>query len=309
MAEVQGIPLVDFADFDRSEPARAALVAATGAALERFGFVAVTGHGVPDALFDEAYAAAAALFALPEADKLACERPATARQRGYTPFLREKAKDQAAPDLKEFWHIGRDLPPDHPYVAQGWLPPNVFPDGQPQFAEVMRRLFAEQARVAERLLEIIALHLGVPPAYFADLAHLGNHVLRIINYPDVQTGPEGSVRAAAHEDINLLTVLPSATRPGLELLDRDGRWVPIQATPGVFICDTGDMMQVLSAGRLPSVTHRVVNPPNSDGGRLSMPFFMHPRPDAHLTPYGDPTPGPLARQFLMDRLVANNVAG
>jgi isopenicillin N synthase-like dioxygenase len=309
MAEVQGIPLVDFAAYDAGASARAELVAATGAALERFGFVAVTGHGVPDALFDEAYAAAAELFALPEAEKRACERPQSARQRGYTPFLQEKAKDQAAGDLKEFWHIGRDLPAEHPYVQNGWLPENVFPESLPHFAEVMRRLFVAQAQVAERLLEIIALHLGVPPAYFADVANLGNHVLRVINYPDVAVGPEGSVRAAAHEDINLLTVLPSATRPGLELLDRDGRWVAIQATPGVFICDTGDMMQVLSKGRLPSVTHRVVNPPNSDGGRLSMPFFMHPRPDAHLTPYGDAEPGPLSRQFLMDRLIANGVAG
>lgn len=310
MADVKGIPLVDFAGFAESHgPRRAATVAQLGAALERYGFVAVIGHGVPAGLVDEAYAAAEAVFAQPEAVKAQYESPANARQRGYTPYLLEKAKDQAQPDLKEFWHVGRDLPEAHPFRVSGLMGPNLFPSEVPAFGDVMRRLFAAQTHFAEQLLDAIAEHLGASTDLFRGVVADGNHVLRVINYPDVGEVPEGAVRAAAHEDINLLTVLPSATRPGLELLDKDGQWIAIEAPPGVMICDTGDMMALLSGGRLPAVTHRVVNPEGgADGGRLSMPFFMHPNPDARLAPFDSDEAGVRAHDFLMDRLVANNVA-
>ncbi len=310
MATVKGIPLVDFTGFAESAgPRRAATVAAVGAALARHGFVAVEGHGVSPTLVDEAYAVAREVFALPEASKRACESPETARQRGYTPFQLEKAKDRNAADLKEFWHIGRDLPADHRFAVSGRMGPNRFPAELPRFAQVMRALFAAQERFANQLLGAIAEHLGASVDHFQGLAHEGNHVLRVIHYPDVGEVPLGAVRAAAHEDINLLTVLPAATRPGLELLDKDGQWVGIEAAPEIMICDTGDMMALLSGGRLPAVTHRVVNPDQDDGGRLSMPFFMHPHPEARLAAFDGDDPGVLAHDFLMQRLIANNVAG
>jgi isopenicillin N synthase-like dioxygenase len=310
MADVKGIPLVDFGGFaEHTGAERAATVAALGASLERYGFVAISGHGVPTTLLDEAYAVAAQVFALPEAAKRRCETPEDARQRGYTPYLLEKAKDQAAPDLKEFWHVGQELAADHPMRLKGLMGPNQVPAELPEFGAVMNRLFAAQMCFAELLLDAIAEYLGAPRDLFRGVVKDGNHVLRVINYPDVHDGPAGAVRAAAHEDINLLTVLPSATRPGLQVLDKDGQWIAIEATPGIMICDTGDMMEVLSGGRLPAVTHRVVNPPGgADGGRLSMPFFMHPNPEARLAPFDSDEPGVRAHDFLMARLVANNVA-
>lgn len=302
----ENIPVVDLRDQRAGGAPRAAFVSALGQGLERWGFVAVTGHGVPDELLANAYAVATEVFALPAAEKLACERPATGRQRGYTPFEIEKAKDQAVPDYKEFWHVGRELPADY----RGEIPENVFPAALPDFARTMRALYAAQEDFALRLLVSVGEYLGLPPGYFDALAGQGNSVLRILHYPDPPGGRlvPGQVRAAAHEDINLMTVLPAATRPGLEILTRDGEWLAVSAPQGCMICDTGDMMQYLTGGRMPATTHRVVNPPEGgDGGRQSMPFFLHPAPEAMLEPMGGESPPVRAHDFLMQRLRENGV--
>jgi isopenicillin N synthase-like dioxygenase len=302
----ENIPVVDLRDQIAGGPARAAFVSALGRGLEKWGFVAVTGHGVPDDLLAAAYAAAADVFALPEAAKRACERAENGRQRGYTPFEIEKAKDQAVPDAKEFWHVGRELPVDY----AGEIPANVFPAERPEFARVMRALYATQEAFALRLLVSVGEFLGLPTGFFDQLAGQGNSVLRVIHYPDPPGGKPvpGQVRAAAHEDINLMTVLPAATRPGLELLTRDGEWLALETPPGVMICDTGDMMQYLTGGRMPATTHRVVNPPEGgDGGRQSMPFFLHPAPEAVLSPLQGDAPPIRAHDFLMQRLRENGV--
>ncbi len=279
---------------------------ALGASLERYGFVTVVGHGIDPALLQRAYRAAEEAFALPEAAKLACERPEIQRQRGYTPFGQERAKDQHAADLKEFWHVGRDLPPGHP--SEALMGRNAFPAEVPEFAAATRELFAALEGFAIDLLHTIAAWLGVPVLRFHELIVEGNSVLRVINYPDVGEVPAGAVRAAAHEDINLLTILPAATRPGLELLTHEGEWLPIEAPPGAMICDTGDMMELLTSKRLPATTHRVVNPTRSDGGRMSMPFFLHPHPLAMLGPLDGSRAPRRAHDYLLERLAANNVA-
>lgn len=310
MSEREGIPILDFADFQAGGAARAGFVDALGAGLSRWGFVALTNHGVPQALVDEAYAQAKAVFALPAAAKRAYERPECARQRGYTPFGLEKARGRQAPDLKEFWHVGRDLAPEHPFRQRGLMAPNAFPAEVPAFTTVMRQLFAAQDRLAFGLLDAIARYLAIEPAVLQGLAQDGNSVLRIINYPDLDgPPPAGAIRAAAHEDVNLLTILPIATRPGLQILTPDGRWLDIEAPPGSMICDTGDMMALLTNGRMPATTHRVINPDGaSDGGRLSIPFFMHPHPDALLAPLDGSGTGQTAHAFLTARLRENDVA-
>ncbi len=302
-------PLVDFRAYAAGgSTERAGFVDAVGRALETFGFVSVSGHGVPEALVAAAYGAARALFALPDELLRRYERPEIARQRGYTPLYRERAKDGIGADLKAFWHVGREPSPG--LDAHPALPPNTFPDDlMPAFAPAMRALFGALEGFALALLDVVALYLGVEARTFRDLTRDGNSVLRVINYPDLDGPPPvGAVRAAAHEDINLLTVLPAATRPGLELLTRGGEWLSVNAPPGVLVCDTGDMMQLLTGGLLPATTHRVVNPDASDGGRLSMPFFLHPHPDALLTPLRGEGEGKRAHDFLLERLVANNVA-
>lgn len=299
---MQSIPVVDLRDHAAGDAAREAFVRALGEALEAWGFVAVVHHGVPDALLARAYEVVAQTFALPDDVKRRCERADQGRQRGYTPFEIEKARDQAVPDLKEFWHVGRDLAADY----TGEIPRNVFPEEMPAFGETLRALYAAQERLALSLVESIGAYLGMKG--LADLAVGGNSVLRVIHYPDVANTQPGQVRAAAHEDINLLTVLPAATRPGLEILTREGEWHAVQTPPGCMICDTGDMMQYLTGGRMPATTHRVVNPPEGgDGGRYSMPFFLHPAPDAMLTPPDGSKPPLRAHDFLLQRLRENGV--
>lgn len=310
MSEDQ-IPIVDLRDFTGGDADRRAnFVRVLGGGLERFGFVSVVGHGVDPALLARAYSLAKQTFALPIDVKKRYETPENGRQRGYTSFGVEHAKDQAAPDLKEFWHIGRVLPPDHPLTLTGDVPPNRFPAEVPAFEPEFLALFGALEDFAWRLLDAVGAYLERPPTFFRELVHDGNSVLRVINYPDLGGPvPAGAIRAAQHEDINLMTVLPASTQPGLELMNRDGRWLPVQTPPDVMVCDTGDMMQLLTAGRLPATTHRVVNPEGADGGRLSMPFFLHPHPDRVLEPmrpgYREPT---VARDFLMRRLREIGVA-
>ena len=289
---------------------RDAFVRHLGEGLEKLGFVCVTGHGVPVELLDTAYAQAQRVFALPLAAKQAYETPGNGRQRGYTSLGVEHAKNTMVPDLKEFWHVGRELGAGHPLHLSGELPNNLFPAEVPGFEPALRRLFQELEAFSGRLLQAVEQYLELEPGYFSHLTRDGNSVLRVINYPDLGGNyVPGAVRAAAHEDINLMTVLPSSTRPGLEVMSRDGRWITVDPPPNVMICDTGDMMALLTANRLPATTHRVVNPPSPDGGRLSMPFFLHPHPDALLAPM---VPGfaraVLAREFFHARLRATGVA-
>jgi isopenicillin N synthase-like dioxygenase len=303
------IPVVDLRD-GRDPARRAAFVQTLGEGLRDTGFVAVLGHGVDPDLLARGYAAAQATFALPDAVKRRYETPGNGRQRGYTSFGIEHAKDVAAPDLKEFWHVGRTLPAGHPLVVQGDVPPNLFPAEVPDFEATFRELFAATEEFANQLLEALGEYLGLPAGYFRELVRDGNSVTRIINYPPLPPGSlQGMVRAAAHEDINLITILPRASNPGLQILSREGEWLDVTTPPDVMICDTGDMMSLLTNGFIPATTHRVVNPFEDDGGRLSMPFFLHPHPDRVLTPFraGDNKPV-RARDFLMERLRAIGVA-
>lgn len=296
------IPVVDLAHARGGPAERARFVAALGTGLEQLGFVAVQGHGIASDRLGTAYALARQAFALPEEVKRRYETPEDGRQRGYTPFGTEHAKDTPIPDLKEFWHVGREVAPGGP------LPPNRFPAEVPAFGPHFSSLYTDVERFALELLDGVAEWLGQRRDWFAEMARDGNSVLRIIHYPEVGEVPPGAVRAAAHEDINLLTVLPVSTRPGLELLTREGEWVAVSTPPDVMICDTGDMMQLLTGGLLPATTHRVVNPGGRDGGRLSMPFFLHPHPDHVLTPIRGDGPPVRTADFLLERLRAIGVA-
>lgn len=277
-------------------------IAELGRVLERWGFVALTGHGVDPVLLERAYDRAQAFFAQPSAAKRRWERPGMGRQRGYTGFGVEHAKDRPTHDLKEFWQVGR------PDGGPG-LPENVVPDGPERFTETFDALFAALEGVANRFLEAVALHTGLDAPGLLDAVSDGNSVLRVIHYPPLrESDPSDAVRAAAHEDINLVTVLPAATQPGLELQDRDGTWRSLATPPGVLVCDTGDIMQRLTGGRIPATTHRVVNPPGAANvSRYSMPFFVHPRPSWLIRPIAGDAPPIRAGDFLRERLIANGV--
>lgn len=279
----QSIAVLDLDQFHRDEASAARFVSALGDALADTGFFALENHGVDRGLIDRAYAAAEDFFSRPEAEKLRYERPELKGQRGFVRFGREKAKDHSTPDLKEFWHVGRDTP-------EG--PANLWPDAPADFRPAFTELYAALDRCAASLLQAVSLYLGEPRRLLPEAARGGSTILRIIHYPPIPEGaPAQSMRAAPHEDINLITLLCEATAGGLELLNRQGEWVPIQAVSGQIVVDAGDMLQNLTNGLLRSTTHRVVNPDNSRERRFSMPFFVHPRPEVPL----DPLPSCVAR--------------
>jgi isopenicillin N synthase-like dioxygenase len=249
-----------------------------GASFERYGFAVVADHGLDPEGVGAALAETKAFFALPDEAKRAYAVPGGAGQRGYTPFGREAAKGAAQHDLKEFWHIGRELAPGHP--SREVMPDNLWPAERPGFRPALQGLYAELDALGARLLRSIARHLGLDDHAFEDATRDGNSILRLLHYPPVAADAPG-VRAGAHEDINAITLLLGAEEAGLEILDRDGRWLPVQPPPGAVVVNIGDMLQRLTNHVLPSTTHRVVNPPPERRGvaRYSTPFFLHFRPD------------------------------
>jgi isopenicillin N synthase-like dioxygenase len=284
--QTQTIPILNFYDFVQgTEAQQQQFVAALGDALRHIGFFTLVNHSVDSTLIRNAYAATEAVFLLPEATKLQYEGSHNHGQRGYTRFGQEHAKNHAAPDLKEFWHVGRAA------AAEG-MKQNLYPIEVPLFQQSMDALFQQLEDCAAVLLEACALYLGLPRPYLRNMIVDGNTLLRVIHYPPIPKDTHvASLRAAPHEDINFITLLCEATAPGLELQQRDGTWLPIQAAPGEIVVDTGDMLQNLTNGLLRSTTHRVTNPGNDRARRFSMPFFVHPRADVDLTPL----PGCVAR--------------
>ena len=264
------LDLRQFRNGDAAE--RQAFASGLMAGLKRHGFITLEGHLVDDALLADSYRLAADFFARPEEAK----RAYAGALRGYTPFGVEHAKDHAAPDLKEFWQIGHETGGEHP---------NVWPEEPEGFQTTFLSLFQRLFETGRLLLEAIAMELDLPTDYFAPRVEGGTSLLRLLHYPPVPDGVDPDcVRAAAHEDINLITLLVAAEGAGLELLDKDGRWLPVETRRGDLIVDTGDMMARITNGVLPATTHRVVNPTGPNVSRYSMPFFMQPRSDVRLEP-------------------------
>jgi isopenicillin N synthase-like dioxygenase len=259
------------------EPER--LAPALGASLREFGFALIADHGIEAGLIARGWELTREFFALPEAAKNRYFIPGQAGARGYTPFGVEIAKGAERHDLKEFWHVGRDLPPGHPLAAH--QPPNVWPDEISGFRETFSRLFAEFDVAGARILAAVALDLGLERDWFDPAITDGNSVMRLLHYPPVHGDAGGAIRAGAHEDINLITLLLGAEEAGLELLARDGQWIEVKPPEGAMVINIGDMLQRLTNHVLPSTTHRVRNPASARAGmsRYSMPFFLHPRSD------------------------------
>lgn len=272
---MSSIPHVDMNlyrnDFD-------AFVQEIGQGYEVNGFVALTGHSIPDSTIHQALDTTKELFELPADVKEKYHRPDQGKARGYTPFGTEIAKDSKHVDLKEFWHVGREIDGEPPYPQ---LLPNVWPEELPKFKDDMLRLYRALDELGNEVLEGIAVYLGQPRDFFRSRVNNGNSILRPLHYPPIVEEGTPSVRAAAHEDINVITLLIGSREPGLEVLSKSGQWVPVTIIDGAIICNVGDMLQRLTNGVLPSTTHRVVNPPApfNQKSRYSIPFFLHFNPD------------------------------
>lgn len=250
-----------------------------GESFRRYGFAMVRDHGIDPDLIARGWHLTGAFFALPEAEKRAYFIAGQAGARGYTPFGMEIAKGAVAHDLKEFWHVGREADVTHP-LADG-MPANIWPEHPCGFRDTFNRLYAEFDRVGSVLLARIAVYLGLAPDWFDTVTAQGNSILRLLHYPPIRTARDGAIRAGAHEDINLITLLLGAEEAGLELLTREGNWISVSPPPGAMVINIGDMLQRLTNHILPSTTHRVRNPAGERAGfsRYSMPFFLHPRGD------------------------------
>ena len=277
------VPVVNLQDYVSGDEAqKKSFVENLGKAYEEVGFVAVEGHGIPQALIDRYYALTEQFFALPVETKLSYENPEYAGQRGYTSFGREKAKQAELADLKEFWQVGQ-------YVEGEVMPKEDYPDNMdvaelPDFSRVGKELYKSFENSGRHLLRAIANYLNLPVDYFDAKIHNGNSILRAIYYPPITQEPKTAIRSEQHEDINLITLLVGASADGLQLLDRSNVWHDVKAGPGQIVVNVGDMLQRLTNNKLRSTTHRVVNPPREKWhtARYSIPFFLHPRSEMRL---------------------------
>ncbi|MEZ0538840.1 isopenicillin N synthase family dioxygenase [Fibrella arboris] len=309
LSEYNEIPSLDLADFTSGDQARRKqFVEDLGNAFTNIGFVAIQNHGLTDALTKNLYSAAQSFFSAPDDVKKQYEHPELNGQRGYIGKGRETAKGFKVADLKEFYHVGQPEP-------EGEMPANILPAEYPDFGQYTIETYRILEQTGKTLLRAIAIYLNLPEDYFEPRVRKGDSILRALHYfpLDPTTTPDGAVRAAAHGDINLITLLMGASADGLEVLRRDGKWIAITALPDQIIVNVGDMLDRLTNHRLKSTIHRVVNPPREKMGtsRYSIPFFMHPRADMDLTSlascidaenpklYSDMTAG----EFLNERLM------
>ena len=275
------IPSVDLGDFLRKDnDKRLSFIKNLGRAYEEIGFVALKGHFLDKDLIDELYTQVRLFFSLPDETKAKYEIPGLAGQRGYTSFGKEHAKGKTTGDLQEFFHFGQNNTPTN---GEDYLE-NVLVDENPAFNYVGQKTFVALEKTGLFVLRALALHLGLEEFYFDPYVKTGNSILRAIHYPPIQEEPKEAERAAAHGDINLITLLMGAQGRGLQVQNHQGDWIDAIAEEDELVINVGDMLSRHTNNKLKSTIHRVVNPPRSSWGssRYSIPFFMHPISNMNL---------------------------
>ncbi|MGK7390910.1 MAG: isopenicillin N synthase family dioxygenase [Candidatus Cyclobacteriaceae bacterium M2_1C_046] len=280
------VPSLDLADFiEGSEAQKQKFVKELGDAYTNIGFVAIKNHYLSNELQEKLYSAVRKFFALPDEIKKKYEKPELAGQRGYISKGKEHAKGRSTGDLKEFYHIGQEVEGEDPIKEE--YPDNIWPDEVHELEKYGKEAYKKLERTGTEMLRAIANFLELDERYFDDKVKNGNSILRPIHYypiEDPDSVPADAVRAAEHGDINLITLLMGASAEGLQVLRRDGKWIPITALPNQLVVNVGDMLERLTNNKLKSTIHRVVNPPKDKmkSSRYSIPFFMHPRSDMKL---------------------------
>jgi len=309
---MSSIPSVDLRDYTSGDPQRKEkFIKEIGNAFENIGFVALSGHFLSDNLVEDLYGEVKKFFNLPEGVKDSYQIKGIGGQRGYTSFGKEHAKGRKEGDLKEFWHFGQFVEDDPELEAE--YPDNVTVKELPEFNTVGKETYKMLEKTAKYVLRALALHLNLSETYFDEYIKNGNSILRPIHYPPIVNEPKNAVRAAAHGDINLITLLMGAHGRGLQVQNHKGEWVDAIASPDQLMINVGDMLSRLSNDKLKSTVHRVINPPRELWGtsRYSIPFFMHPISgmplncllncinDEHPKQFEDITAG----EFLNERLI------
>jgi len=309
---MSAIPSVDLEDFiSRDNKRKEKFIEEIGSAFENIGFVALRGHFLSEKLVDDLYAEIKNFFNLPQEIKDKYEIPGIGGQRGYTSFGKEHAKGKKEGDLKEFWHFGQYVE-NNPKLEKEY-PANVEVRELANFNATGKETYKMLEKTAQFVLRALALHLDLQETYFDGYIKNGNSILRPIHYPPIQQEPKNAVRAAAHGDINLITLLMGAHGKGLQVKNHDGEWIDAIARPDELMINVGDMLSRLTNNKLKSTIHQVVNPPKELWGtsRYSVPFFMHPISEmplnclencvdkAHPKQFGDITAG----EYLHERLI------
>jgi isopenicillin N synthase-like dioxygenase len=280
------IPSLDLADFTSGDPQRKnKFVQELGGAYNNIGFVAIRNHHLNEDLSARLYDAIKKFYALPDSIKQKYEISGLAGQRGYIGKGKEHAKGRNTGDLKEFYHVGQEVLDNDPIKNE--YPDNVWPEEISEFKDIALDVYRRLEKTGVQMLKAIALYLGLPENYFDEKVKHGNSILRPIHYFPIENPdavPADAVRAAEHGDINLITLLMGASADGLQVLRRDGKWIPITALPEQLVVNVGDMLERLTNKKLKSTIHRVVNPPRHlmNSPRYSIPFFMHPRSEMNL---------------------------
>jgi isopenicillin N synthase-like dioxygenase len=280
MNKIPSVNLADFLSSDKSKKQQ--FIDKIGHAYENIGFVALKGHFLDDKLVENLYTEIKNFFDLPVEKKEKYEIPGIGGQRGYVSFGKESAKGKKEGDLKEFWHFGQYVDSDSKYAKE--YPENVTVNELAKFNAVGKETYQMLEKTAKYVLRSLALHLGLDETYFDNYIKNGNSILRPIHYPPIKTEPKGAERAAAHGDINLITLLMGAQGKGLQVQNHEGEWIDAMAEPDEIMINVGDMLSRHSNNKLKSTIHRVVNPPKEMWGtsRYSIPFFMHPISDMKL---------------------------
>jgi isopenicillin N synthase-like dioxygenase len=280
------IPSLDLNDFYKGNAeAKQRFVETLGEAYNNIGFVAIRNHFLTQDMQDRLYTASKKFFALPDDVKKKYELSGLSGQRGYIGKGKEHAKGRNTGDLKEFYHVGQDL--SSAELEKEEYPGNVWPAEVPEFKAASVDVYKALEKTGTYMLRAIAIYLGLPEKYFDDKIKNGNSILRPIHYFPIENPdavPADAVRAAEHGDINLITLLMGASADGLQVLRRDGKWIPITALPDQLVVNVGDMLERFTNKKLKSTIHRVVNPPRHlmNTPRYSIPFFMHPRSEMSL---------------------------
>jgi len=281
---MQQIPSVDLRDFLSEDPARKQkFVNEIGRAYEDIGFVALKGHFLDDRLVENLYSEVRNFFSLPLETKAKYEIPGIGGQRGYISFGKEHAKGRSAGDLKEFWHFGQYVEKDSKYASE--YPENVTVNELANFNSTGKEAYEKLEKTGIYVLRALAIYIGLDEFYFDNYIKEGNSILRPIHYPPITDEPkDGAVRAAAHGDINLITLLMGAQGKGLQVQNHNGEWLDAMAQPDELMINVGDMLSRHTNNKLKSTIHQVVNPPRElwNTSRYSIPFFMHPVSDMKL---------------------------
>jgi len=277
------IPTVDLKEFlSGDEKRKNRFVQEIGKAYQEIGFVALKGHFLNTNLMKALYDEVNKFFTLPIETKKKYEQLENGGQRGFTSFGKEHAKGRTVGDLKEFWHFGKHLNARSKY--NGVYPENIIVEELPKFNNLGKKTYELLEKTGVYVLRALALFIGLNEFYFDEYVWEGNSILRTIYYPPISKDPKEAVRAAAHTDINLITLLMGAQGKGLQVQNHEGEWIDAIASKDELMINVGDMLSRLTNNKLKSTIHQVVNPPQKEWGlpRFSIPFFMHPVNDMKL---------------------------